>query len=141
MQDKYEFDPNRIITSDIEGEPPEGYHICDGIFDYYYDAKEHCYYYLDEDGNRQYTSAGFIEIYSGNTSYTCSICCACIHTQIKEEQLSEGSIRWTRVCNVFDKIPKEIDYGEIYSCEKFEPDKNSKDYDLVMNLMNDTKIK
>lgn len=136
MRDEYEFDPDRIITSDVEGEPPEGYHICDGILDYYYDAKEHCYYYLNEDGTRQYTSAGFIEMYGGECSIiSCAICCACIHTKIAEEKLPEGGVRWTRVCKVFGEIPKKIANIEIFSCEKFVPDKNSEDYDLVMKLM------
>lgn len=136
MQDKYKFNTDKIIVSDIDGEPPDGYHICDGILDYYYDAKEHCYYYLDNDGNRQYTSAGFIGIYGGECSIiSCSICCACIHTQITKENLPNGGVRWSRVCTIFGEIPKKIANMEIFSCEKFVPDKNSEDYDLVMKLI------
>lgn len=136
MQDKYEFDPDKIIASDIDGEPSDGYHICDGVLDYYYDAKEHAYYYLDGDNKRWYTSAGFIEVYSGKRILaSCPICFACTHTKTIICSLPDGAITGKRICKVLNSPPQDVLDAVSFSCEKFTPDKSSKDYDLVMRLI------
>lgn len=145
MASKYKFDPSRIkyIDESITGEPPDEYHICDGLLDYYYDAKEHCFYYLDEnDGSRHYTSAGFIETYSEKSMVTsCPICCACTHEDFIIYSLPNGGKTGKRECKLLNNPPKDVLEGRKFYCDTFSPDVNSDDYDLVMKLIKEHNTK
>ncbi len=127
----YNYDPDRVkgIDDSIEGEPPDGYRICDGVIDYYFDAKEHCFYYLDENNNKCYTSAGFIFLGGDFSEFiSCPICRACLNQYIDE---SINALR----CKAYIKPPARTWHGMIYSCPEFIINKKSSNYKLVAKLV------
>ncbi len=115
-------------------EPKDGHHIFDGTLDYYYDAKEHCYYYLDEKKQRCYTSAGFIEIPGCAKVISCPICRACIN---------QICVNYRPMCGLLNKFNIDLDVlgGRKFLCKYFKPNKDSYDYELVMDEIKQAKNK
>lgn len=86
---------------------------------------------------RKYSPSFWYDCPGFSKAVSCPMCHACKNYKI-ETLNKQGTITFDVSCAVLPQIPHDLRKRKIFHCEHFIEDKQSRDYDLVMKLINES---
>jgi hypothetical protein len=86
-------------------------------------------FFYDEKGRRRFVGPSFwLDNCFWDECIACPICRACIHEAFIDEEFK-------LICRKYENPPQLTWEGSLFQCDGYEPNKESRDYELVQKLL------